>query len=109
MLCTCATMGSVRIGQASVVVDRIGEASCGKLKGYARYITAGLSFLGLGVAPPTPEWGRMVFDGHQYLLHQWWATTFPGPALFLVVVGFNLLGEIVRDWLDPTRVYQQSV
>ncbi|MHB1162254.1 MAG: ABC transporter permease [Chloroflexota bacterium] len=72
--------------------------------GYVALATAGLSFLGLGAEPPTPEWGRMVAEGRDYLLDQWWWSTFPGLAIFLVVVGFNLLGEIVRDWLDPGSV-----
>src|SRR5438128_8499901 len=61
---------------------------------------AGLSFLGLGVVPPTPEWGAMVSDG-QVLIEQWWVSTFPGLAIFSVVVGFNFLGDALRDWLDP--------
>ena len=72
--------------------------------GFVALATAGLSFLGLGIEPPTPEWGRMVAEGRDYLLDQWWASTFPGLALFMFVVGFNLLGEIVRDWLDPSNV-----
>jgi len=72
--------------------------------GFVALTTAGLSFLGLGTEPPTPEWGRMVEEGRQVLVRQWWVTTFPGLALFLVVIGFNLLGEIVRDWLDPTGI-----
>ena len=72
--------------------------------GYVALTTAGLSFLGLGSEPPTPEWGRMVAEGRDYLLDQWWVTTFPGLALFLQVVGFNLFGEIVRDWLDPSSI-----
>lgn len=72
--------------------------------GFVALTTAGLSFLGLGAEPPTPEWGRMVSEGRDYLLDQWWVSTFPGLALFLVVVGFNLLGEIVRDWLDPSNI-----
>ena len=72
--------------------------------GFVALTTAGLSFLGLGAEPPTPEWGRMVAEGRDYLLNQWWITTFPGLALFVVVVGFNLLGIIVRDWLDPSGI-----
>ncbi len=72
--------------------------------GFVALTTAGLSFLGLGAEPPTPEWGRMVAEGRDYLLDQWWVSTFPGLALFMVVVGFNLLGEIVRDWLDPGNI-----
>ena len=72
--------------------------------GFIALTTASLSFLGLGAPSPIPEWGRMVSEGRAYLLDQWWATTFPGLALFLVVVGFNLLGEIVRDWLDPSTI-----
>jgi len=61
---------------------------------------AGLSFLGLGVVPPTPEWGAMVSDGRA-LIEQWWVSAFPGFAIFTVVMGFNFLGDGVRDWLDP--------
>ena len=70
--------------------------------GFIALTTAGLSFLGLGVEPPTPEWGRMVADGRAYLLDQWWWTTFPGLALFLLVVGSNLTGDVVRESLDPS-------
>lgn len=75
--------------------------------GFVALATAGLSFLGLGIEPPTPEWGRMVAEGRDYLLDQWWVSTFSGLALFMFVVGFNLLGEIVRDWLDPSHVGQR--
>ena len=62
---------------------------------------AGLGFLGLGAQPPTPEWGAIVSDGRSYLLSQWWITTFPGIAIAIVVLGFNLLGDGIRDILDP--------
>jgi peptide/nickel transport system permease protein len=68
--------------------------------GNAMITFAGLSFLGLGVVPPTPEWGAMVSEG-QVLIEQWWVSTFPGLAIFTVVVGFNFLGDAIRDWLDP--------
>lgn len=62
---------------------------------------AGLGFLGLGAQPPTPEWGAMVSDGRNYLVDQWWMSTLPGLAIALTVLGFNLLGDGVRDLLDP--------
>jgi peptide/nickel transport system permease protein len=68
--------------------------------GNAMITFAGLSFLGLGVVPPTPEWGAMVSEG-QVLIDQWWVSTFPGLAIFTVVVGFNFVGDALRDWLDP--------
>jgi peptide/nickel transport system permease protein len=68
--------------------------------GNAMITFAGLSFLGLGVVPPTPEWGAMVSEG-QVLIDQWWVSTFPGVAIFTVVMGFNFLGDALRDWLDP--------
>jgi peptide/nickel transport system permease protein len=63
--------------------------------------TAGLSFLGLGAQPPSPDWGALLADGHGYFLTAWWIATFPGLAIFLVVVGFNLLGDALRDQYDP--------
>lgn len=68
--------------------------------GYAILVGASLGFLGLGVQPPVPEWGTMVADGRQYLPERWWITTFPGLAVFLTVVGFNLLGDGLRDFFD---------
>jgi len=62
---------------------------------------AGLGFLGLGAQPPMPEWGLMVSDGRQFLVDQWWVSTLPGLAILVVVMGFNLLGDGIRDVLDP--------
>jgi peptide/nickel transport system permease protein len=64
-------------------------------------VAAGLGFLGLGAQPPRPEWGAMVSEGRQFLLDQWWIATIPGAAIFLVGLGFNLLGDGLRDVLDP--------
>ena len=61
---------------------------------------AGLGFLGLGAQPPAPEWGAMVSSGRQYLLDQWWVATIPGMAIFVVSLGFNLLGDGLRDVAD---------
>ncbi len=62
---------------------------------------AGLSFIGFGAQPPTPEWGSMISLGRNYFLKQWWLATFPGLAILVTVVGFNLLGDGIRDLLDP--------
>lgn len=62
---------------------------------------AALSFLGLGATPPTPEWGAMLSEGRSYLRSAPWVTFFPGMAIFLIVVSFNLLGDGLRDLLDP--------
>jgi len=62
---------------------------------------AGLGFLGLGAQPPLPEWGAMIASGRQYLLDQWWVPTIPGMAILIVSMGFNLLGDGLRDVLDP--------
>jgi len=62
---------------------------------------AALSFLGLGVQPPTPEWGTMLSDGRNYLRKAWWITTFPGLAIMMTVLAINMLGDGLRDALDP--------
>jgi peptide/nickel transport system permease protein len=62
---------------------------------------AGLGFLGLGAQPPTPEWGAMVSSGRDVILDQWWVATIPGLAIFVVSLGFNLLGDGLRDVFDP--------
>jgi peptide/nickel transport system permease protein len=64
-------------------------------------LESALSFLGLGVQPPTPTWGGMLNDGRQYLYNAWWLATFPGLAIMLTVLGINLLGDWIRDTLDP--------
>ena len=62
---------------------------------------AGLGFLGLGAQPPMPEWGLMISSGRKFLFDQWWVATMPGLAIFVVSLGFNLLGDGLRDVLDP--------
>jgi len=64
-------------------------------------IESALSFLGLGVQPPTPTWGGMLADGRVYLSTAWWLATFPGLAILLAVLGINLFGDGLRDTLDP--------
>jgi peptide/nickel transport system permease protein len=65
---------------------------------------AALSFLGLGAQDPTPEWGLMVSQGQSYLNTDWWLPVFPGAAIVLAAVAFNLLGDGLRQALDPRRV-----
>ncbi len=62
---------------------------------------ASLGFLGLGAPPPTPEWGRMIAESREFLPQAWWYATAPGVAILLVVMGFNLLGDGLRDAIDP--------
>jgi peptide/nickel transport system permease protein len=62
---------------------------------------AALSFIGMGAQPPSPEWGAMLSSGREYLRHEWWIATFPGLALAITAFGFNLLGDGLRDALDP--------
>lgn len=63
----------------------------------------GLAFLGLGTQPPSPDWGLMVSEGRSYILNQWWIATFPGLAIFVVVLAFNLLGDTLRHIFDPRQ------
>jgi peptide/nickel transport system permease protein len=65
-------------------------------------IEGGLSFLGLGVQPPTPSWGNMIADGREFLRVAWWATLFPGAFLFMCTMALNLLGDGIRDAFDPS-------
>ncbi len=69
--------------------------------GYIILTAASLSFIGFGVQPGEPEWGRMVADGRQYIRSGWWIITFPGLAIAFAVLGFNLLGDGIRDIFDP--------
>ncbi len=64
-------------------------------------VAASLSFIGLGAQPPTPEWGAIISVGRKFLLDQWWYPTFPGVFIVLTVVGYNILGDALRDVFDP--------
>ena len=70
--------------------------------GVAVIVEASLSFIGLGVQPPTPSWGTMLADARNYIFSgEWWIALFPGLAICLTVVGINLIGDAIRDMLDP--------
>ena len=71
------------------------------LLGQTILIESGLSYLGLGAQPPLPSWGNMIVEGRQFLASAWWVATFPGVAIFVTVLGFNLFGDGLRDALDP--------
>jgi peptide/nickel transport system permease protein len=60
-----------------------------------------LSFLGLGIQPPTPSWGMMLAEGRDYMLMQWWLAAYPGFAIFMAALGINLMGDAMRDLIDP--------
>jgi peptide/nickel transport system permease protein len=80
----------------SSLIVRVGHDMAGII-----LTAAGLGFLGLGARPPAPEWGAMIASGRQFLLDQWWVATVPGIAILVVSLGFNLLGDGLRDVLDP--------
>lgn len=69
--------------------------------GFAILTAAGLGFIGVGAQPPTPEWGAMISTGRAYMPQFWWVAVFPGLAIFLTVLGFNFLGDGLRDVFDP--------
>ncbi|MBZ0270100.1 ABC transporter permease, partial [bacterium] len=82
--CTAPMLVQASLGLATAILD-----------------AAGLSFLGLGAQPPTPEWGAMLGQGRAYVIHAPWILAAPGGAILLTVLGFNLIGDSLRDALDP--------
>jgi peptide/nickel transport system permease protein len=74
--------------------------------GRAIMLASTLGFIGLGVQPPTAEWGAMTAEGRDFILNQWWVSTFPGLMIFFAVMAFNLLGDGLRDALDPRLRYR---
>ena len=71
--------------------------------GFAILVTAGLGYIGVGVQAPTPEWGVMISEGRGFLREAWWISVFPGLGMFITVLGFNLLGDGLRDIFDPKQ------
>jgi peptide/nickel transport system permease protein len=96
-------MGDLRIITRHIIPNTMAPVIVSATLGIGLTILteASLSFLGLGVQPPTPSWGNMVADGRDALTEAWWIATFPGLAIVLTVVAFNLLGDGLRDALDP--------
>ncbi|WP_137388743.1 ABC transporter permease [Rhodoligotrophos defluvii] len=83
-LCTSSVIVRVTLDMAGIILT-----------------AAGLGFLGLGAQPPSPEWGAMIASGRRFIMDQWWVAAMPGLAIFIVSLGFNLLGDGLRDVLDP--------
>ncbi|HEX2095514.1 MAG TPA: oligopeptide ABC transporter permease [Longimicrobiaceae bacterium] len=96
-------MGDGRIIMRHVIPNTLAPVIVSATLGIGQTILteASLSFLGLGVQPPTPSWGNMVSDGRDALITAWWIATFPGLAIVFTVIAFNLLGDGLRDALDP--------
>jgi peptide/nickel transport system permease protein len=96
-------LGRARVLVRHVVPNVLGPVIVAATLGIGNTIVleAGLSFLSLGPAPPTPTWGTMIEGGRDVLLNNWWVSTFPGLAIVLVVLAFNLVGDGLRDALDP--------
>ncbi len=99
----CAGNPPRRVLLRHILPNVIGSLIVVATLGVAGAIIAGaaLSFLGLGAKPPTPEWGLILSEGRSYLRHAWWITTFPGLAIMITVLSINLLGDGLRDALEP--------
>jgi peptide/nickel transport system permease protein len=117
------TRSSVLSERDQEYIEAVRSVSCGNLRIIFRHIfpnilapiivqfslnvassilaAAGLSFIGLGIQPPIPEWGAMLSAGRSFIRYNWWLTVFPGIAIMLTVYGFNLIGDGLRDALDP--------
>lgn len=95
--------GTARILVGHILRNIMGElvVMSGLLAASAIRIEAGLSFIGLGVSPPTPTWGNMIREGTPYLINAPWLSVAPGIAILLAVLGFNLFGDALRDVIDP--------
>ena len=99
----CVGNPSHRVLLRHILPNILGSLVVVATLGVAGAIIAGaaLSFLGLGAKPPTPEWGLILSEGRSYLRHAWWTTTFPGLAIMITVLSINLLGDGLRDALEP--------
>lgn len=99
----CIGAGSPRILFGHILPNAISpiivRATIGM--GFTILVAAVLGFLGMGATPPDPDWGLAIAESRQYLPEAWWFSTFPGLAIFLTVLGFNLLGDGLRDIVDP--------
>jgi dipeptide transport system permease protein len=98
-----AGAGSLRLMLSTILPNCLAPLIVQATLGFSEAIlsAAALGFLGLGAQPPTPEWGTMLADAREFVLRAWWVVTFPGLAILIVVLAFNLMGDGLRDALDP--------
>lgn len=98
-----AGAGTPRLAFATVLPNCLAPLIVQATLGFSTAVldVAALGFLGLGAQPPTPEWGTMLADARQFMQRAWWVVTFPGLAILMTVLSFNLLGDGLRDALDP--------
>ncbi len=96
-------LGGIRVAARHLLPNVMGPVIVSATLGIGQIvlIEAGLSYLGVGVRPPTPSWGTMIAEGQQWLTAAWWIAAFPGLAIVVTVIGFSLLGDGLRDALDP--------
>ncbi|HEU5323836.1 MAG TPA: ABC transporter permease [Methylomirabilota bacterium] len=102
-------VGSARVLRAHILPNLVSTIIVMASLEVARMIIleSFLSFLGIGIQPPTPSWGAMLGEGRVYMLTHWWLAAFPGAAIFVTTLGINLFGDGLRDLLDPHRVLSQ--
>ena len=98
-----AGAGRIRLMAITVLPNCLGPLIVQATLGFSSAIldAAALGFLGMGAQPPTPEWGSMLADAREFILRAWWVVTFPGLAILIAVLAFNLMGDGLRDALDP--------
>jgi len=98
-----AGAGRIRLMVVTVLPNCLGPLIVQATLGFSSAIldAAALGFLGMGAQPPTPEWGSMLADAREFILRAWWVVTFPGLAILIAVLAFNLMGDGLRDALDP--------
>ena len=98
-----AGAGRLRLMFATILPNCMAPLIVQATLGFSNAIldAAALGFLGLGAQPPIPEWGTMLADAREFVLRAWWVVTFPGLAILITVLAFNLMGDGLRDALDP--------
>jgi dipeptide transport system permease protein len=98
-----AGAGSLRLMLSTILPNCMAPLIVQGSLGFSEAIlsAAALGFLGLGAQPPLPEWGTMLADAREFVLRAWWVVTFPGLAILITVLAFNLMGDGLRDALDP--------